>query len=111
MKQVMYIIYRVPTNNYYLLVLLKGKRRFTFFSRQKKLKSKKKESKQEKGKSEDDAGSKMRDEGKKEKKEPKSKQEQKKKNRKKHRKNITALMIGLDAAGKTSILTIAKFPD
>ena len=100
------IVYHVPTNNYYCLFLLKGKRRFTFFSRQKKSKSKmdaKKESKKEKGKS--DAGSKMRDEGKKEKKEPKSKRKQKKKNRKKDRKNMSALMIGLDAAGKTSILT------
>ncbi len=37
-----------------------------------------------------------------------SKHEQKKLERKKDRKNMGTLMIGLDAAGKTSILTMCK---
>ena len=109
-------------DNKILLSSLEGKKRkrkFTLFSRRKEPKSKKdiKERQRENDKTEG-KGSKTYGVGKKpippkkekdkEKKKltPKTdKQKQKKKERKKSRKEMRTLMLGLDAAGKTSILS------
>ncbi len=113
MKQVTYYNF-----NLFSLEGTIGKRRFTFFSRHKESKSKK-DAEKERGKVEEDArmrsktlggGEKPKTKKAKE-KSPKaeskrSKHEQKKKERKKDRKNMRTLMIGLDFAGKTSILTM-----
>jgi polynucleotide 5'-kinase involved in rRNA processing len=104
------------------LFLKIGKRRFTFFSRHKESKSKKDAEKiqKESGKAEEDGRKRSKTFGgggkkpktKKEKEttpiaeSKRSKHEQKKKERKKDRKNMRTLMIGLDDAGKTSILTM-----
>jgi hypothetical protein len=88
-----------------------GKRRFTFFSRHKESKERDKIEEDGRMRSKTFGGGKKPKTKKEKETTPiaeskRSKHEQKKKERKKDRKNMRTLMIGLDDAGKTSILTM-----